>query len=279
MGARQFLLHGLLAGLVAGSVAFGVASVVGEPAVEAAIALEEQAAAPSGGEHEHHHEGEPSPQHGHADEAHSHADTDEGHSHGDGAAITRATQAGLGLATGTLASGLVLGGLLGLVSATAMGRLGGLGPVASTALVGTVGAVAFTLVPFWKYPATPPAAGDPATIDERTATYFGFVAISVLAAVAATWLGCRLLRRSGGYVACASAVAGYAVVVGLAAAVLPAADVGDFPGQLLWEFRARALLVVVAMWGTLVLVTTGLVDRSWRALRAGEERRALKASL
>lgn len=257
MGARQFLLLGLLAGLVAGLVAFGVASVVGEPAVEAAIALEEQAAAPSG-EHEHHHE----------------------HSHDDDAVVSRATQSGVGLAVGTLGSGLVLGGLLGLVAAAAMGRLGGLGPVASTALVGGAGAVAFALVPFWKYPATPPAAGDPATIGERTATYFGFVALSVLAALAATWLAVRLLRSGrSGYAACAAAVVGYVAVVGTAAAVLPAAEVDGFPGQLLWEFRARALVVLVALWGTLVLVTTGLVDRSWRALLASEERRAFKASL
>ena len=61
--------------------------------------------------------------------------------------------------------------------------------------------------------------------------------------------------------------------------MLPAAEVGDFPGQLLWEFRARALVVLAALWGTLVLVTTGLVDRSWRAALASEERRAFKASL
>jgi hypothetical protein len=265
VGVRQLLLHGLLAGLVAGFVAFGVASVVGEPAVEAAIALEGQAAAPSGGEHDHAHD------------AHSH---DEAPDHGEEAAVSRATQSGVGLAIGTVASGLVLGGLLGLVAAAAMGRLAGLGPVASTALVGGVGAVAFALVPFWKYPATPPAAGDPTTIDERTATFFGFVALSVLAAVAATWLAVRLVRAGrGGYAACATAAVGYVAVVGLAAAVLPAAEVGDFPGQLLWEFRSRALVVVVALWGTLVLVTTGLVDRSWRAVRVSEERRAFKESL
>lgn len=271
MGARQFLLHGLLAGLVAGLVAFGVASVVGEPAVEAAIALEEQAAAPSG-EHDHDHTDE-------ADAGHTHSHEESGDADEE-AVVSRATQSGLGLAVGTVASGLVLGGLLGLVAAAAMGRLGGLGPVASTALVGGVAATAFALVPFWKYPATPPAAGDPTTIDERTATYFGFVALSVLAALAAVWLAVRLLRSGrSGYAACAAAVVGYVAVVGTAAAVLPAADVGDFPGQLLWEFRARALVVLVALWGTLVLVTTGLVDRSWRALLVSEERRAFKASL
>jgi hypothetical protein len=263
VGARQFLLHGLLAGLIAGFVAFGVASVVGEPAVEAAIALEGQAA--DGGTHDH---------------GHSHEEAHEEAGAAEEAVVSRATQSGLGLALGTVASGLVLGGLLGLVAAAAMGRLGGLGPVASTALVGGVAATAFALVPFWKYPATPPAAGDPTTIDERTATFFGFVALSVLAALAATWLAVRLLRSGrSGYAACAAAVVGYVAVVGTAAAVLPAAEVDGFPGQLLWEFRARALVVLVALWGTLVLVTTGLVDRSWRALLASEERRAFKASL
>ena len=39
--ARNFLVRGLLAGLVAGLVAFGVAYVVGEPSVNASIAIEE----------------------------------------------------------------------------------------------------------------------------------------------------------------------------------------------------------------------------------------------
>ena len=41
--ARDFLIRGLLAGLFAGLVAFGVAYVVGEPSVDAAIAIEESA--------------------------------------------------------------------------------------------------------------------------------------------------------------------------------------------------------------------------------------------
>ena len=45
MTARAFLVRGLLAGLIAGFAAFLVASPVGEPHVEAAIALEEAAAA------------------------------------------------------------------------------------------------------------------------------------------------------------------------------------------------------------------------------------------
>ena len=41
LSVRSFLVRGLLAGLVAGFIAFGVAFVVGEPSIDAAIAIEE----------------------------------------------------------------------------------------------------------------------------------------------------------------------------------------------------------------------------------------------
>ena len=43
ISARDFLVRGPLAGLFAGLVAFGVAYVIGEPSVNAAIAIEESA--------------------------------------------------------------------------------------------------------------------------------------------------------------------------------------------------------------------------------------------
>ena len=59
--ARNFLIRGLFAGLVAGLVAFGVAYAIGEPSINAAIAIED--AAGSG--------------HEHADEPESTIDTDD----------------------------------------------------------------------------------------------------------------------------------------------------------------------------------------------------------
>ena len=66
ISARDFLVRGLLAGLFAGLVAFGVASVVGEPSVNAAIAIEESAAADP---HEHGAVTDETPGHSHGDEA------------------------------------------------------------------------------------------------------------------------------------------------------------------------------------------------------------------
>ena len=78
-----------------------------------------------------------------------------------------------------------MGGLFALAFAAVYGRVGRASP-ATTALwlAGAAFLVVF-LVPFLKYPANPPAVGDPETINDRTLTYLTMVAISVLAAVAA----------------------------------------------------------------------------------------------
>ena len=123
MSTRTFLVHGLVAGLLAGIAAFVVAYTVGEPQVDKAIALEEAASA-TAADHEH------------SDEAAA------GHSHDEETAeVSRATQSTWGLATGTLAIGVVLGGFTGLLAAFGLGRLGGLRPAGSTALVALLAAV------------------------------------------------------------------------------------------------------------------------------------------
>ena len=149
LSARAFLVRGLLAGLLAGFAAFLVAHQVGEPHVERAIALEEAGVA-SGSAHPD------------ADGTHSHAEEDAG------TEVSRGNQRTWGLATGTLAVGVALGGLVALVSAAVVGRLGRLTPGQSTAVVAAVGFVAVALVPFLKYPATPPAVGSAENIGDRT---------------------------------------------------------------------------------------------------------------
>ncbi len=97
----HLLLRGMLAGLIAGLVAFGFARVYGEPQVERAIAFEElmaAAEAPAAGAIE-----EPE-------------------------AVSRETQAGIGLLTGVLAYGVAMGGIFSLVFAGLYGRVGSLSP-------------------------------------------------------------------------------------------------------------------------------------------------------
>src|SRR6195952_4051209 len=235
--ARNFLVRGLLAGLIAGVVTFGVAYVVGEPPVASAISFEEsQSAAEAPADHD------------------AMAGVTADHSHSDEEPIvSRENQATWGLATATVVFGIALGGIVGLASAFAVGRLGRLGPRASTALVATVGFVAVYFVPYLKYPPNPPAVGDPNTIGDRTALYFAMLAVSVVAAIGAVILARRLTASMGAWNGVLISIAGYVVVVGLVAWLLPVIDEvpADFSADLLWRFRMASLTVQA----TLYLVT------------------------
>jgi hypothetical protein len=265
MTTRTFLVHGLLAGLLAGVAAFVVAYTVGEPQVDRAIALES-----AGATADHHHEDEAT-----ASDSHSHS-----HDHGDDAAISRTTQSTLGLATGTLAVGVVLGGLTGLLAAVGLGRLGSLRPAAGTALVALLAAVSFSVVPFLKYPATPPAVGSGETIDSRTALWFGFVAVSVLGVLAAVAVARWAARRWSAVPGTIAGATAYVVVVAVAALAFPKVDeLGAFPASVLWDFRISSLLTLLAMWAVIGAVLTALVDRTWRRQEAVAAQRAYAAAL
>ncbi|CUR59635.1 conserved membrane hypothetical protein [metagenome] len=250
MTTRSFLINGLLAGLLAGFLAFLVAHQVGEPPVDAAIEVE------------------------HAGAAHSHSHEE------DGPVVSRANQSTWGLATGTLVVGTALGGLVGLVAAGAMGRLGRLTPGQSTATVAAIGFVAVALVPFLKYPATPPAVGDADTIGDRTALYFTFLVISVLAAIAATVLARQVWARAGTYAGVLSGAGAYLLVMVVAAVVMPTVnELGDFPADTLWSFRLGSVLTLTTMWAVIGTALTGLVGRAAAQHTRDVTRRELAASL
>jgi len=264
MTPRNFLIRGLLAGLIAGLLSFAVAYTVGEPQIDAAIKIEEAAAA-----HEAAHAENP-PADGHT---HEH-DTD------DGTVVSRDTQSTWGLATGTLAIGITLGGVAGLASAFAVGRIGRLRPSQSTALVALIGFASVNLVPFLKYPGTPPAVGNENTIASRTLEFFSMQAISVLAAIGAVLLARRLLDSLGTYRTILAASGAYLFVVILAGLLLPTVnEIGDFPGDILWSFRVANLLTIATMWAGIGVVLTGLVGRLYEREVSAAARRDLAASL
>ncbi len=270
MTARTFLVHGLVAGLVAGFAAFLVAYVVAEPQIDAAIAIEEAGSAES----EHTHDDGTAHSHEHGEEA------GPTHSHGEDAEVSRTTQSTWGLATGTVLMGAVLGGGTALAAAFALGRLGTLSARGSTALVVGLGFVATALVPFLKYPATPPAVGDGDTIGERTALYFGFWALSLVAMVGAVVVARRLLGRTGGFEAVVAGAVAYLVVVVAAGVALPTVDeVGDFPADTLWYFRRASIVTVASLWAVLAVVLTWLVGRDADRAAEAARRREVAASL
>jgi predicted cobalt transporter CbtA len=235
VSVRSFLVRGLLAGLVAGVVAFGVGYVVGEPSIEAAIAIEETSA--------HTHEAGLAEEHG--------------------TEVPRSLQATLGLLTATAVAGTTLGGLVGVLSALAIGRFGGLGVRGSTLLVTALGFLSLYAVPFVAYPPNPPGIGQAETIGSRTALYFATVAISVIAALTAVLVSRRLANRVGSWSAALLGVAGYLLVCGVAIGLLPRFDEvpTDFPARLLYDFRTGSFGTQFALWAVLGVVLAELVHR------------------
>ncbi|MDX3230132.1 CbtA family protein [Streptomyces sp. ME19-01-6] len=227
---RNLLVRGMLAGLGAGVLTLIVAYFLGEPNVDKAIGFEESHA----------------PAHGHEVEL-----------------VSRSLQSTAGLATGILIYGVAFGGIAALAYCFALGRVGRFSPRATALLLSGCALLAVYVVPFLKYPANPPAVGDPGTIGKRTTLYFLMMALSVLLAVAATILGKRLAPKLGTWYATVTAVSAFALVTGVAYAFLPVVNEvpADFPATVLWRFRLSALAMQVTLWGGFGLVFGELAER------------------
>jgi predicted cobalt transporter CbtA len=265
MTPRTFLVRGLLAGLLAGIFAFAVSYTVGEPQVDAAIAVEEAGAAAA-----------PADEAPAADDGHSHS-----HSHDEGGTVvSRDNQSTWGLATGIFAVSTAFGGVVGLISAFAVGRLGRLRPSQSTAVVTGLAFVAAWLVPFVKYPSTPPAVGNEETLADRTLYYFSIQAISILAMIGVVLLARRLLGRIGTYRTLLVSGGTFLVVVVVAGLLLPTVnEIGTFPGDTLWYFRRASLMTNVTLWAALGIILAGMIGRLYEQEAVKVARRDLAASL
>jgi len=253
---RNFLINGLIAGFIAGIVAFGVAHQTGETSVNQSIAVEQAGAA--------HAHAQPTPS------AHSHGSTD--------AVVSRENQSTFGLLTATLAIGTALGGIAGIASAFAVGRLGRLRPAASTSVVALTGFVSFALAVWAKYPPNPPAVGRAETIGSRTADYFSFQALSVVFAIAAVVLSAKLVRKYDGWIATVGPALAWLVIVTIVGLILPTVNEvpSTFPAHTLWEFRLSSIATQATLWGVIGIILSGLTARTWHAT---EKRRALAESI
>jgi predicted cobalt transporter CbtA len=234
---RTLLARGMLVGIVSGVLTFVFAYLVGEPEVAAAVAFEERAASEDAGPE----------------------------------LVSRTVQSTWGLATATIVTGVALGGIFALAYAFAYGRVGRLGARPTAGLLALGAFVTVELVPFLKYPANPPASGRAETIGHRTALYFAMVLFSVLAGIAALWLGRRLTKRTGPWRATLLAAASFVVVIGLVATLLPGIDEVPeaFPASLLWRFRLASLATQLVLWAVLGLLFGELTERAAHRVRAG----------
>jgi predicted cobalt transporter CbtA len=273
---RTFLVRGMLVGIVAGLLSFGFLKVYGEPQVDRAIAFETQhdaarQATQNAESHHHNHDAAPAPHdhagHDHASGAHDHASEAHTHAadHEETELVSRPVQAGIGLFVAVLVYSAAFGGLFGLAFAFAYGRTAsGLSPQALAAVLALCGFIAIYLVPSLKYPANPPAVGEPETIGVRTALYFVMIAISFAAMIASLAIKQPLVARFGEWTANLLVAACYIVLVGIAALLLPSVNEvpEQFPAALLWNFRIASIGSQLILWATLGLLFGALSQRA-----------------
>ena len=211
------IIRGVVAGMLAGLLAGLFAVAFAEPSIDAAIALEEAAAA----------------------EAPESDVPDAGQEEEPG--ISRTAQK-IGLVVGTSLYGAGIGALFGVAAAWARGRVGGDAWTRALTLGGAV-AGAVVVLPAIAYPPNPPAVGDPETVATRTSLYLVTCVIGVALAVGAWFAARRLAERGWSRAAVQVTVAvGVIAVAAGAVALLPTADgAGAFPADLLWQFRLSSL--------------------------------------
>ena len=242
---KQLLLRGLLAGLVAGLLAGAVAFTLGESHVAEAIRIEESA----GVGHPHGHDDAPG--------AHSHADADE-------PLVSRGGQQA-GLILGTTLGGLAIGAIFGVAAHYLRRFTTAAGPRMSVALAGA-GWLAIAAVPFFKYPANPPAVGDPDTLGQRTWLWLAALTLGLLAVGVTAWVADMLAAQRSWSIRVTASTLTFVAIVSVGYLLLPTVDEvsDDFPATLLWQFRMSSLATQATLWLTLGLVFALLTERAAR---------------
>ena len=263
---RRLILRGILAGAIGGVLAFVFARVLAEPVIQRAIDYETG-----------------------RDAAQRALDSAAGVavSHGDAEVFTRAVQADIGLGVAVILLGAAMGALAAVAFAVCLGRVGRLSARTLAVLVAAGGFLAFYLVPFVKYPANPPAIGNPDTIGQRSSFYLLMVVTSVLFLVLTVWLGRRLQARFGAWNATLIAAGVFVVATGILMVALPSfgelaanrslhqatetppplTDAAGrivfpgFPADVLYSFRLYSLGAQLVMWTAIALVFAPLAQR------------------
>ena len=231
---RDLLWRGMLAGVLAAILATLFARIFAEPQVDLAIAFEV---------------------------AH---DTMGAMAH-EPELVGRATQKGVGLLTAVTLYGSGVGGLFALVFAAAYGRLARIGPRSMALLLAVVAFVAIALVPALKYPPTPPAVGQHATVAFRTVAYFAMIALSLVTLVLAFKIR-DLLADTGVQNAILLSIAAYIMIMAVVQGVLPAINEvpADYPATVLWDFRIASIGMQGVLWITIGVSFGMMAERLFR---------------
>jgi predicted cobalt transporter CbtA len=175
----------------------------------------------------------------------------------------RSTQVVGGMLAALLA-GLVLGVVFAVGFARLRPRLPGRTDFGRAVALALTGFVVLSVLPAIKYPANPPAVGDPGTIEARTFYYLSFLVAALVVTAAVFVLRRRLPARwPPSWTATGTillAITGYALLV----ALWPASPDGipaDMPAGLIWQFRLSSLAELAALWLTLGTVAGLVLER------------------
>lgn len=200
------------------------------------------------------------------------AAVDAGHDHDD-PLFTRNEQVGGGMVA-TLLYSVVVAAAFGTVYAAIRHRIPARSELARSAWLAAVAFGTVALVPALKYPANPPAVGDPDTVGERTVQYLSCVVLAVVIAVLLVRLSGVLRDRLDDDTRIAAVAAATVVAYGLLFVLLPATpDAIDpaVPAALIWEFRIRSLGGLALLWTGLGLGLGWALDRETARTRPAVE--------
>jgi hypothetical protein len=156
-----------------------------------------------------------------------------------------------------------MGALFAVAYCVVYGRVGNLSPRLLSVLLAAGMFLSLYVIPFLKYPASPPAVSLDETIRQRTLLYLMMVVLSVVLLAGAVWLGRNLLERFGAWSASLIAAAAYIVGIAVVMIVLPTIDEmpDGFPAQVLYEFRLYSLGTQLVLWTVIAVVFGSTVQR------------------
>ena len=173
-------------------------------------------------------------------------------------AAYRLWQRGGEIAAGTIL-GLSIGSLFGIVFAYARSSVPGSNNKKKGLIVAGIMWFTLFLMPVLKYPANPPAVGDPETIYYRQTLYLAFLAISGFSA-----LGLALLYRNMGSLRTKKAIipAAYgAIIVGAYLAMPANPDPLNAPMDLVIGFRITSAITISLFWYLLGFIFGAFWDK------------------
>lgn len=163
--------------------------------------------------------------------------------------------------------GLSIGSLFGIVFAYTHNSVPGSNNKKKALIVAGIMWFVLFLIPALKYPANPPAVGDPETLYYRQSLYVAFLVISGFSA-----LGLAFLYRKMGALNIKKAIipVAYAAIISGAYLAMPAnPDPINAPMDLVMGFRITSAITISMFWGLLGVI----FGTFWDKLNPGETAR------